>query len=123
MRESSGPVVRKCKGCGTAITVYNTIQNRCRSCTIARAKPIPQQGKQARLWATFRDEVARPFLDKNFGCVCSREGCTVTTNLDVDHIQKRGSHPELKFEVSNLRYLCRTHHIEETDQLRWSKTV
>ncbi|WP_133961943.1 MULTISPECIES: hypothetical protein [unclassified Rathayibacter] len=118
MLESAGPVVRKCKGCGTAITVYNSIRSRCRSSKIARAMQIPQQGKQARLWTTFRDEVARAFLGKNFGYVCSREGCSVTTNLDVDDIQKRGFHPELKFVASNLRYLCRTHHIEETDQLR-----
>lgn len=114
-------VERLCKICGTRIRVYNTIQNKCRECTLKNAKPIPQRGKHAHLWATFRDKVAIPYLDKKYGHVCSKPGCSVTTNLDVDHIKKRGSNPDLRYDVKNLRYLCRPHHIEETDQLHWSK--
>ncbi|MBO1267065.1 HNH endonuclease signature motif containing protein [Arthrobacter cavernae] len=115
------PVERSCKVCGKKILVYTTIQNKCRDCTIKNSKPIPQRGKQARMWETFRDKVAIPYLDNKYGHVCSLKGCNVTTRLDVDHIKKRGSNPGLKFDVKNLRYLCRPHHIQETDRLHWTK--
>lgn len=114
--------VRNCKGCGVPITVRFSTQNRCRDCAYKSYKPIRQRGKQATRWETFRDEEARPYLDRTYGHICSRDGCHVTVNLDVDHIKKRGSHPELRYELTNLRYLCRQHHIEETDKLHWSSS-
>lgn len=114
------PLVRNCKVCGKQITVYNTIQNKCRDCTVKNAKPIPQRGKQARMWETFRDKVAIPYLDKKFGHVCSVAGCN-ETKVDVDHIKGRGSHPHLRYDVKNLRYLCRKHHIERTGVPQWTK--
>ena len=117
------PIARNCKICGIQILIYNSTQNKCRDCTIKNAKPIPQQGKHARLWVTFRDKVAIPYLDKKYGHVCSHKGCTVTTNLDVDHIKKRGSNPDLRYDVKNLRYLCRPHHREATDKLHWTKST
>ena len=115
------PAERLCKVCGTKIVVYNTIQNKCRSCTLKNAKPIPQQGKHARLWVTFRDKVAIPYLDKKYGHVCAFEGCTATENLDVDHIKNRGSNPDLRYDVKNLQYLCRKHHQMKTGQPQWTK--
>lgn len=113
-------ITRLCKICGKQIRIFNSMQNKCRDCLLKHAKPIPQRGKEARLWETFRDKVAIPYLDKKYGHVCSIPGCGRTTALDVDHIKKRGSHPGLKYDVKNLRYLCRPHHIEETDKLHWS---
>ena len=84
-------------------------------------KPIRQHGKIANQWRAFREKVAVPFLDKKFGHVCSVAGCGATTGLDVDHIKPRGSHPELRFDVTNLRYLCRPHHIERTGVAKWSR--
>lgn len=49
-------------------------------------------------------EVAVPYLDKTFGHHC--RGCLLDTTLDVDHIKSRGAHPELKYQLSNLQYLC-----------------
>ena len=74
-----------------------------------------KHGKQARMWVTFRDKVARPYLDNKFGHICSVEGCNEMRNLDVDHIKNRGSHPELRYNVNNMQYLCRAHHREKTD--------
>jgi hypothetical protein len=88
--------------------------------TISIRKPIKQQGKEAAKWKTFRDKVAIPYLDNKFGHVCSKEGCTETENLDVDHIKTRGAHPELRYVVTNMRYLCRPHHIEVTGVPRWT---
>lgn len=84
-------------------------------------KPIRQRGKQHAKWITFRDKVAIPYLDKKYGHVCSVAGCSETQRLDVDHIKPRGSHPELTFDVTNLRYLCRPHHIERTGVPQWTK--
>lgn len=74
--------------------------------------PIKQVGKRTELYNKWRDTVAKPYLNSTKGEKC--ELCNATTNLDVDHIQKRGSNPALKFELTNVRYLCRKCHYEET---------
>lgn len=79
-------------------------------CPFKKKKAISQRGKQTLLYEAFRDTVAIPYLDKKYGHVCSYKGCTKTEGLDVDHIKTRGAHAELKFDVKNLRYLCRGHH-------------
>lgn len=84
-------------------------------CAQKKRKVISKRGKHAEKWQTFRDEVAIPYLDKNFGHVCSVPGCSETENLDVDHIKNRGSHSSLRYDVSNLQYLCRPHHRLKTD--------
>lgn len=75
-------------------------------------KRIRQMGKEADKWTEFRDTIARPYLDEidghNCNC-CGRGG-----KLDVDHIIEKGGHAELKYELSNLQYLCRSCHIEKT---------
>ena len=122
--------VRRCKDCGTEIKVYMSTQNRCRDCALKKSRPIKQRGKQALKWELFRDKVARPHLDKRDGIGCHKCGVMPPRRADgtygrhdVQHRLKRGSHPDLKFDVNNLEYLCRDCHIEETDQLRWSKVT
>lgn len=68
-------------------------------------------GKRAKEYDLWRREVAIPYLDKQ-GHVCAL--CGKDGALDIDHIKKRGSHPELKMELTNLRYLCRDCHIKVT---------
>lgn len=92
-----------CKLCGG--NHYKTF------CFKAR-KPIKQKGKRTVKYEAFRDNVVRPYLDKTYGHRCVE--CGATNNLDVQHKQKRGSHPELKMELSNLEYLCRSCHIKAT---------
>ena len=84
-------------------------------CPYRKRRPISQRGKHAKLWETFRDKVAIPYLDKKYGHVCSVKGCNETTNLDVDHIRSRGSAPHLRYQVTNCQYLCRAHHCMKTD--------
>ena len=122
-----------CRDCGKEFARYNSIQTRCLNCSIKRQearragkplkirKPIRQLGKEAEKWRIFRDKVAIPYLDKKYGHICSVAGCTETQNLDVDHKKPRGSHPELRYVVTNLRYLCRPHHVQVTGVPRWSK--
>lgn len=128
----------ECIGCGTTFKRYSTIQRYCGSCSLARsskklskprtplkraAKPIKQRGKEYAKWVTFRDMVAKPYLDKKFGRICAVEGCPETEHLDVDHIKGRGSHPGLRYDVTNLRYLCRPHHIARTSSVGWNETM
>lgn len=108
------PASTICSNCGSSFH-YQTF------CPYKKRKPISQQGKHARQWQVFRDKVAIPYLDKKFGHVCSVAGCTETNHLDVDHIKSRGSAPHLRYDVKNLRYLCRKHHIERTGTVQWSK--
>lgn len=71
-------------------------------------KPITQHGKRAIAYETWRDEVAIPYLDSHFGHFCA--WCNATENLDVDHIKTRGSRADLKMDVNNVRFLCRSCH-------------
>lgn len=125
-----------CIQCGTIFKRYSTIGRLCGTCSRAKASikpskprtpltrsqnPIKQQGKHAKQWKLFREKVAIPYLDAKYGHVCSVVGCTETESLDVDHIFPRGSHPELRYVVTNLRYLCRPHHVARTGVPNWSK--
>jgi len=97
-----------CSNCGS--NKHSSLQ-----CFQKPRKRISQRGQKTLEYETFRDTVAIPYLDKRYGHVCSVKGCPITENLDVDHIRGRGSHPQLKFDVMNLRYLCRLHHSLKTD--------
>lgn len=134
-----------CEGCGETYKRYSTIGRLCGSCIRSRqalkpskprtplprsqkplkrsTKPIAQRGKHAKQWAMFRDKVAKPYLDKKYGHICSVVGCNETENLDVDHIFGRGAHPELRYVVTNLRYLCRAHHVSRTSKVGWTDSV
>lgn len=138
------PLLKKCKDCPNEFLAYSTVQNRCAQCTIKRqkprkvsysqptvrkplkrsTKPIRQKGKATIEYEKWRDTVAKPYLDKTFGIDCSKCGAPPPVNEetgvqyrhDVDHIKKRGSHQELRMVLSNVRYLCRNCHREETDK-------
>lgn len=97
-----------CKNCGSMFH-YQTF------CPYKKRKPISQRGKHAKLWETFRDKVAKPYLDKKYGHICNERTCAVTDPLDVDHVRERGSNPELRYDVKNVQYLCREHHRQKTD--------
>lgn len=128
----------ECIGCGETFMRYSTIGRLCGNCLRAKKaktppkprtplkrsrRPIKQQGKHANQWRLFRDKIAIPYLDAKYGHVCSVVGCAETENLDVDHIFGRGAHPELRYVVTNLRYLCRPHHVSRTSKVGWSDTV
>lgn len=75
-----------------------------------KKKPLKQKGKRTLIYENWRDSLAKPYLDATYGHICSYDGCNETKNLDVDHIKNRSTHPKLKMELTNVRYLCRTHH-------------
>lgn len=85
-----------------------------------RRKPIPRKGKRTIAYEHWRDTVAKPYLDRTFGRQCADCGgarCG-NINLDVDHIEERGSNPHLKMSLDNVQYLGRYPcHFEKTNHL------
>ena len=77
-------------------------------------KPISKIGKEAKKYRSFHRDVAVPYLDKVYGHICSVSNCNVTYGLEIDHIKTRGARHDLKYDLSNLRYLCRKHHQMQT---------
>lgn len=75
-----------------------------------KKKSLKKIGKRTLIYEEWKNSTAKPYLDATYGHICSYEGCNETKNLDVDHIKPRGSHPKLKMELTNVRYLCRYHH-------------
>lgn len=80
-------------------------------------KPITQRGKQYKKYQSFKTLQAHPYLTEKYGRVCSVIGC-MESEVDIDHIEERGSRPDLKYELTNLRYVCRPHHRLITDGVK-----
>lgn len=76
---------------------------------------ITKKGKEYLRWEKFRKDTAIPYLDNTFGHAC--RCCGVGGALDIDHIHGKGSHPQLKYQLSNLQYLCRNCHHNKTINL------
>lgn len=105
-------MARVCLKCGKR--AYSDYCFRCKPHTPIAVKKRPKQkGKRAIEYEIWRDFTAIPYLTKNFGYRCALCGRS-DVGLDVDHIQKRGSHPELKMVLSNVRFLCRACHTNVT---------
>lgn len=108
---------KKCKWCKQENP--NHFQYQCMlNPKVAKRKQIPKKGKRAYEYDTWRDEVAKPYLDATFGHVCadcgkgdyvgySDEGLLIVHTLDVDHIDERGSSPSGKMDLTNVQYLGR----------------
>lgn len=102
--------------------MYSTLQNKCKDCTYKTASPIPKKGRATKLYETWRDMVAKPYLDKRFGLACSKCGVMPLKKddgtyyrHDVDHKQTRGAHADKKMDVKNIQYMCRRCHRIKTD--------
>ncbi len=55
-------------------------------------------------------------------CVwCRAEGLVTTTDLEVDHIREVKEYPELAYDISNLRTLCKRHLNERHHRFSGSK--
>ena len=109
-------IEKMCKSCGRTYPVYNSAQSLCGVCSYnkyfrGKQKPISQRGKRTRDYEVWRDTVAIPHLTKQYGLRCSECGVLPSGKYhDVDHIKKRSTPPELKTEITNVRFLCRRCH-------------
>jgi 5-methylcytosine-specific restriction endonuclease McrA len=72
------------------------------------------KNKGKKLWDRTRNEYLKLYPPNFEGYhICSVCGKWVT-QIDLDHIKKRGSHPELISDFTNLRKICRQCHIKIT---------
>ena len=76
-------------------------------------KPIKKIGKRTIEYEIWKENVAKPYLERK-GHKCAE--CGATGKLDIDHIQNRGSQPELKMNLLNIQYMCRSCHIRKTNR-------
>lgn len=99
--------MKACKHCG-AINHYSI------SCFSAKKKPITKYGNKARAYSEWRDTVAKPHLIAKDGYKCAL--CGFNKRLDIDHIAKRrmGGAPSRTMDLSKVRFLCRSCHIDIT---------
>lgn len=104
---------KPCPECGSLFHAAWYHKPRKAMVTTKRLKPI---GKQGQRYKVFRDTVAYPYLVRTFGEKCANCGRT-DVPLDVDHKLKRGSHAELKYELTNLQLLCRPCHNRKDNTL------
>lgn len=90
-------------------------------CPYIKRKAIAKRGKKTLAYEQWRDEVAKPYLDKTYGhecAACHGERCG-NRQLDVDHIENRGSHPTKRMELNNVQYLGRFPcHVEKTNGVK-----
>ena len=68
--------------------------------------PLRQRGKHYYLW----QEAREIFVKNNPDQVCTKCNGHAT---DVDHIKKRSTHPHLRYDQTNLQWLCRPCHSEK----------
>lgn len=74
-------------------------------------------------WRKLRQQVLE---EQNYECQECKENGRVTLanpdkhkSLDIDHIKELSTHPELAYEITNLRVLCIRCHNAKHD--RWQK--
>lgn len=93
------PVV--CKHCGSKWHYSSMCPN--------IQKPIPRQSAKEISYQVWKETVARPFLTKRDGnsCHCCGRPAWEGEKLDIEHELGKGSHPELKKDLDNLRLFCR----------------
>jgi hypothetical protein len=85
-----------------------------------RKKRIRQQSDKEKDYQVWKETVARPYLIERDGnkCGCCERPAYPNEKLDIEHELGKGSHPELKRELSNLRLYCRFPcHRKKTDHI------
>lgn len=80
-----------------------------------RASALRAVGKEGKKWTNFRRKFLKARAEWFGGWICQRckRECLY---VEVDHIKKRSTNPELKYEVSNLQILCKPCHHKETQK-------
>jgi len=76
---------------------------------IESKKPIPKQSDKEKEYQKYKEEVLRPALIERDGnnCWCCGRPAYVDEKLDIEHKLTKGSRPDLKRELRNLRLYCR----------------
>lgn len=91
-----------CANCGSKYH-YQTF------CPYKKRKAIAKRSHKEEIYQTWKETIARPYLIKRDGniCKCCKRPAYDGEKLDIEHKLGKGSHPELKAKLSNLRLYCR----------------
>lgn len=113
----------KCRECGSPFhsAMYHRPRKVIGVTSVPKRSKRPKQiGKATLKYNEWRDTVAKPYLDATFGhvCVTCGLGDYGLHILEVEHKLNRGSHPELKMELSNVQWMGREPcHRQKTDRI------
>lgn len=75
--------------------------------SINRWGGIPKTGAGEAAYATWKREVALPYLLSQGRKICFF--CGTDQNVQVGHILPRSTHPQLKMELTNIMFECLPH--------------
>lgn len=109
---------RACKSCGGEWHTAFNCPLRPRKGFVNKVKLMKPIGRQGLKYNQFRNNVAYPYLVEKYGEQCNSCGRS-DLPLDVDHIKKRGSRPDLKYDLNNLQLLCRSCHAKKDNEILW----
>lgn len=78
-------------------------------CWRRKTKKIRPQSDREIEYQEWKETVARPYLIEEYGnyCHCCLRPAQENENLDIEHTKNKGSHPELKRDLKNMRLYCR----------------
>lgn len=95
-------MAKQCIVCGKRAYSNYCVQHKPR-------KRIPQQSAKEMDYQYWKETEARPFLIKRDGneCHCCGRPALFSEKLDIEHTEGKGSHPERKRDLTNLRLFCR----------------
>lgn len=108
---------KPCKNCASLTHSHFSCPKRARKPLRAK-RPMNKRGRKTIEYEAWRDSVAKPYLDKTYGHICSHNGCEETEGLQVDHRRNRSTHPHLVMNLDNVQYLCAPHHYNKTFHIR-----
>lgn len=89
-------------------------------CWRRKTKKVRPQSDKEMSYQTWKETVARPHLIKRDGnwCYCCWRPAEGDEKLDIEHTKGKGSHPESKRELKNMRLYCRFPcHRNKTDNI------
>lgn len=81
--------------------------------------------KVCEICQVWKETIARPYLIKRDGnfCKCCKRQAYEGEKLDIEHKLTKGSRPDLKAKLTNLRLYCRDCHRNRTDHIECSHFV
>lgn len=76
-------------------------------CRSRKRKPIKKMSIKEMQYQAWKESTARPLVIDRDGIFCQCPGGCTNLGTDLEHELGKGSHPELKRDINNLRLFCR----------------
>lgn len=105
-----------CRNCGQPFPRYSSLQRLCGRCvdkTLKPKKPMKKIGKVTEKWIeTRKDWISRNPPDSKGLWECYLKispyclGFMNKDSLTIDHVKSRSRHPELRYDLDNLKPAC-----------------